>query len=63
MAEQSLMEPNRIGKASTAHLPLKVHLLMIWKEIPTVASRRRRSKGSQTPFSISHIVYGFDSYK
>jgi len=61
MAEQSLAEPSRIGTASTAHLPLKVHLLMMVKEIPTVASRRRRSRGSQSPFSISHIVYGFAS--
>lgn len=61
MAEQSLAEPNMIGTASTAHLPLKFHLLMIRVEIPTVANRRRRSKGSQIPFSISHIVFGFVS--
>ena len=61
MAKQSLAEPNRIGTASTAHLPLKVHLLMMREEIPTVANRRRRSKGSQSPFFISHIVCGFVS--
>jgi len=61
MAKQSLAEPNRIGTASTAHLPLKVHLLMMVKEIPTVTNKRKRSKGSQTPFSISHIVFGFVS--
>ena len=61
MAEQSLAEPNRIGTVSTAHLPLKVHLLMMRVEIPTVANRRRRSKGSQIPVSISQIVYGFVS--
>jgi len=61
MAEQSLAEPTSIGTASTAHLPLKVDLLMMVREIPTVASRRRRSRGSQSPFSISHIVCGFAS--
>lgn len=61
MAEKSLAEPSRTGTESTAHLPLKVHLLMMVKEIPTVASRRRRSKGSQIPLSISHIVCGFVS--
>ena len=61
MAEKSLAEPSRTGTASTAHLPLKVDFLMMVNESPTVASRSRRSKGSQIPLSISHIVCGFDS--
>ena len=61
MAAQSLAEPNIMGKVSIAHLPLKDHLLMMRVGIPTVANRRRRSKGSQIPFSIIHLECGFAS--